>query len=461
MSHSDVINLFQKYAVKDDRVQALFSIGSYARKELEPYSDIDLAILSEEHPSLLFKSVLNAFEEQIKYSFQETGQKQVLFIGNQLIKVELNVVKDIDEIKNFYMTSKIIDSNQSILVDKTHSLAEKLPPYPESPSPEDFVKLINTEIDKFLISFEASSSMARREDVFQSYFHYNLSLTRYMRLLQLGMNDKSFLYAPKRIMNRLSTNQYRRVERINGSLKLHELRGKLEQFAIEFKELHSRLYHEKQGIEKTSEDIRNYLSDILDRDLVWNFRDIAWNNPDLVHQGRLFRSSALSRFCGTNAFDKLIDENGIERIIDLRLEWEIDRYPYEGVSIDIQHVPIIINSIDETDENESVLQGPFVNSLQLKSIFELLSERKNTVIACQMGRDRTGWIISIVLLSIGVPIALVEKDFLASQMGITRGDFRKILNFVESKGGLQGLLDEYEVTAELIENVSQWLINDV
>ena len=447
MRHSEIINHFQKYALKEDRVQALFSIGSYARKELEPYSDLDLVILSNEKPSLLFKSVYNSFKGRIKYSIQETGQKKVIFIGNQLIKVDLNVVKDFEEIKNLYITSKIIDSNQSILVDKTCSLAEQLPPYIESPSPEDFVNLIDTEIDKFLISFETSSSMARREDVFQSYFHYNLSLTRYMRLLQLGMNDKSFLYVPKRIMNRLSVNQHRRVERINGSLKLYELRGKLEQIAVEFKELHSRLCHEKQGIEKNPEYVRNYLSDILDRDLIWNFRDISWNNPDLVKQGRLFRSAALSRFSNTPVFAKLINENSIERIIDLRHEWEIDRYPYNGVTIDIQHLPIIIDTIDETDENKSHNSGLLINSLQLKSIFELLSEGKNTVIACQMGRDRTGLVISIILFSIGIPTDFVEKDFLASQMGITKSDFRKILNFIESRGGIQVLLDEYEITA--------------
>ena len=78
-----------------------------------------------------------------------------------------------------------------------------------------------------------------------------------------------------------------------------------------------------------------------------------------------------------------------------------------------------------------------------------------------MGRDRTGLVISIILFSIGIPTDFVEKDFLASQMGITKSDFRKILNFIESRGGIQVLLDEYEITAELIEKVSKWLINDV
>ncbi len=75
-----------------------------------------------------------------------------------------------------------------------------------------------------------------------------------------------------------------------------------------------------------------------------------------------------------------------------------------------------------------------------------------------MGRDRTGFVISLILLSVGVPIDLVETDFLASQMGITKEEFRKIIHFIESKGGINALLEEYEVTPEILRKVRDWLI---
>lgn len=457
MNHNEIIRILKRHAIENDEILGLFAIGSYARKELEPYSDLDLVILSKKTPSLIFESVSQLFGDQIKYLLEETDRKQSFFIGNQLIKVELSIIKDFEEIKKLYIGSRIREPSNSILVDKTGALSGKLSPFKETQSSEEKVELINKEINKFLISFETASSMAKREDVFQSYFHYNLSLTRYMRLLQLALNDVSFLYVPKKIMERLTSNQHRRVERLNGSLTLYELRGKLERLATEFRELHSILYHENEGIEKNPEFVRNYIADILDRDLVWNFRDVSWTNPALIHDGRLFRSSALSRFSNTRAFDKLINENGIKRIIDLRQEWEVDRYPYEGVEIDIQHRPVFLSPNGEY-ENESVYRALLFDSLQMRSIFTLISEGKTTVITCSLGRDRTGFVISLILLAIGVPIELVEKDFLASHMGITKKEFRRILDYIESKGGIQELMYEYEVTPETIEKIRDWLI---
>lgn len=456
MNHNQILNVLQEFCKEDINVQALLVIGSYARKELEPYSDLDLIVISKKAPSLIFKSIHQELGENEKYSIQESGNKLIFFIGNELIKTEITVFKNTNDIQSLYYKSLKNSLENSILLDKTNSIASELSFFLDTQPQDDIVQLINSEVDKFLISFESASSMARREDVFQSYFQYNLSLTRYFRLLQLEMNDTSFLYAPKRIMNRLSLNQLRRVERINGSLRLYEIRDKIDRLAIEFREVYGRLYFENKGLTKTPEYIRNIISDILDRDLIWNFRDVSWINHNSIQPNRLFRSSSLSRFSSLKAFDKIIGGNQIERIIDLRQPWEIERYPYDAVSIDIQHLPFNLTQVNNSEGE--LYSNLFKNSHQIKLIFELLAEEVTTVISCQMGRDRTGFVISLILLSVGVPIDLVETDFLASQMGITKEEFRKIIHFIESKGGINALLEEYEVTPEILRKVRDWLI---
>ena len=88
----------------------------------------------------------------------------------------------------------------------------------------------------------------------------------------------------------------------------------------------------------------------------------------------------------------------------------------------------------------------------------MISEGKTTVISCSLGRDRTGFVISLILLAIGVPVELVERDFLASQMGLTKKEFGRVLDYIESKGGIQELMNEYDVAPETLEKIRRWLI---
>jgi len=463
MDHHEIVASIKRYSENNDSIQGLFALGSYARNELGPYSDIDLVLLTKKKPSLIFCDVKNALRKEIRYIIQEKLDKQIFLLGQQLIKLDLIIVEDPEQVKKYYLGSNITNSDQSVLVDKTDTLVRILQSYKDDEDTQNIVAIINNEINKFLISFESASSAARKEDVFLSYFQYNLSLTRYIRLIQLHLGDLSYLYSPKRILNRVSLTQVQRIERISGTLRLYEIRDRLKRLTIEFKEIHSKLHSRHKNVKTTPSYINIYLEDILTRDLIWNIRDVSWVDPNSIKKKKLLRASAISRFDSSKAFKQAIKDYDLQRVIDLRQPWEIDRYPYGPMDIEVINVPMNTT----TDQEHQIFHGDcpehvliLNNSEKIKTIFNLLSEGKTTLIHCHAGRDRTGVIIALVMLALCIPTRLIETDFLASRMNLQKQQFDHLISAVESKGGIKELLKKYRVNMETVEKIRGWIIND-
>jgi len=463
MMHKEIVRQITNYVLKSTDVQGLFALGSYARKEIEPYSDLDLIIFSNKEPQVVFSQVEDVFSNQVRFILNEGENKQIFFLGDELVKLDLIVTGELEDVKILFLSSKIESLENSIILDKTSHIYENLKKWKDEAPPDDIVSLINDEVEKFLISFEAASSAARKEDVFQSYFQYNLSLTRYIRILQLEQGDASFLYSPKRIMNKLRRYQVNRIERLNGTLKLNEIRNKIEHLAIEFREIHSKLFSKNPRINRSPEEIFIYLQEILDRDLIWNFRDVGWTCPELLKEGQLFRSSALSRFNGSRALTKLLEKRNIRRIIDLRLPWEVDRYPYKENPIEVVSIPMKIRP----EERRSLFHGEWPNhvllidnDLVIQRVFDTLSDGIPTVIHCHVGRDRTGVVIALIELAVGIPVELVKKDFLSSQMGLREQEFQEIIDAINTKGGIENVLTTLGVTTDEIIKIREWLRHD-
>ena len=463
MMHKEIVSQITNYALKSTDVQGLFALGSYARKELEPYSDLDLVIFTNKEPQVAFSQVEDVFSSQVRFILNEGENKRIFFLGDELVKLDLIVTGELEDVKFLFLSSRIESLENSIILDKTSHIYENLKKWKDETPPDDIVSLINDEVEKFLISFEATSSAARKEDVFQSYFQYNLSLTRYIRMLQLEQDDASFLYTPKRIMNKLRRYQVNRIERLNGTLKLNELRNKIERLAIEFREIHSKLFSKNLGIQRSPEEIYSYLLEILDRDLIWNFRDICWTCPELLREGQLFRSSALSRFDGSRALNKLLERRNIQRVIDLRLPWEIDRYPYKVTPIEIVSIPMKVRP----EENRNLFYGEWSNhvllidnDLEIQRVFNTLSDGIPTVIHCHVGRDRTGVVLALIELAVGIPVEYVKKEFLSSQMGLKEQEFQEIIDAINTNGGIENVLITLGVANDKISKVREWLRRD-
>ncbi|NIM44056.1 MAG: hypothetical protein GTO54_00200, partial [Nitrososphaeria archaeon] len=61
-----------EYSYHNSHVKALFALGSYARNDLEPYSDLDLVMLSDEDPKLLFSGMEEKIGSDIHFTLTES-----------------------------------------------------------------------------------------------------------------------------------------------------------------------------------------------------------------------------------------------------------------------------------------------------------------------------------------------------------------------------------------------------
>jgi len=165
-----------------------------------------------------------------------------------------------------------------------------------------------------------------------------------------------------------------------------------------------------------------------------NFRDIGGieaDNKSRINKGVVFRSANPDRLQRRDR-DKLKAIN-IRTIIDLRAPGEVSK---RGVSVnhseklsiplDFQQVtrdrlrPVIYNRDSERViadiSNEIYLEILDASGPVIRQVMQVLAdpERTPVLIHCQAGKDRTGIIIALILLAMGVKREFIISDFLRS-----------------------------------------------
>ena len=173
-----------------------------------------------------------------------------------------------------------------------------------------------------------------------------------------------------------------------------------------------------------------------------NFRDLGgYKTRDgrTIGWQRVFRSGETYGMTPAD-FQKLKDKLNIKTVIDLRSDFEITkdgRGLISGSGIKYFQIPLIKDGGDK-DANirrysGHTNMGQFYVSLSGKKDFingiiealEIIAVPENhpLVFHCSAGRDRTGFLASILLCILGVPTSQIEKDYCLSEPCI-----RKIIN---------------------------------
>lgn len=173
-------------------------------------------------------------------------------------------------------------------------------------------------------------------------------------------------------------------------------------------------------------------------DGIYNFRDFGGyrtNNGSFVRKGRLYRSGSLAK--ASYADLDRIRALGIKTIIDLRTPKEVsdhpDRLPAEDANY--YHFPIKAKRHNESSfilQMLSLLFGParkldyhevakamyreYAQDFRpvFSKVLKLIAEQENTpvLVHCTAGKDRTGFVCSLILRGLGVPWDLVREDYL-------------------------------------------------
>jgi protein-tyrosine phosphatase len=168
----------------------------------------------------------------------------------------------------------------------------------------------------------------------------------------------------------------------------------------------------------------------------YNFRDLGGlptADGRRVRPGRFFRSDTLQEL-GDDDVAHLVDGLGVAAVVDLRSPAEsveegrgpIARHPR---AVTYVNVPLGLARTEGWDPEAE--PGVVTAQMYLQQIaedpavpmaLELLSVlvARPTVVHCTIGKDRTGVVVAMALLAVGVDEEAVVADYMASAAGIDR-----------------------------------------
>jgi protein tyrosine/serine phosphatase len=173
------------------------------------------------------------------------------------------------------------------------------------------------------------------------------------------------------------------------------------------------------------------------RDLVWdgcvNVRDLGGHPTEdggETRFGAVIRADSVG-LLSDEGWATLID-TGVARIVDLRLEMELDADPPRDLRVEVVHVPILDRFDDETwaeVEERSMRAADDTESTRIVYLQMLQHCRDRfaeavtavadappgpVVVHCHGGKDRTGLVVALLLRLADVPIEDVAQDYALS-----------------------------------------------
>ena len=156
----------------------------------------------------------------------------------------------------------------------------------------------------------------------------------------------------------------------------------------------------------------------------FNFRDVGgYATPDgFVRSGKLFRSDGLSKLGEAGKAE--MTHLGVRTVIDLRDDFEAEVMPDDLAGLDVETIRLPVF------EGSGASQG--VAGVSLEALYEkILGQHADVVVTalreiastgnsgvlvhCTAGKDRTGIVVALALLAVGVDRDAVVADYASTE----------------------------------------------
>lgn len=235
--HGDLHSLIGQigqWSESAEGVRACFTFGGYATGKVDRQSDVDLAMVLESGilaPGDLLEAMrrltVAAGFETIWSAHYERDCKLVLWLDPGAILLDITYAFDAVGLDWLADAADVPPPRlRPLWIPAEEELRQLVRKAQEPVSTGKHSRrrfLAETEIDKFLLSYDACSKNLFRGDSYGFFFQYNLALGRLVRLIQLCSTGSEFLYQPRNVLENLLTEQDRSCfQHLAGTLFLRE-----------------------------------------------------------------------------------------------------------------------------------------------------------------------------------------------------------------------------------------------
>ena len=408
-------------------ILAAFLIGSAGRGTQDPFSDIDIVVItSRAHGQIDFDSLFKGLCP-IQAHFVKSG-KHVVYLEKPLLKVEITVLSEneLAGARTFFSESRITDLDRAIMFDKTHKLKSQLEkwsvPHGHKPSNEE----IESIADSFLYYFESINPAFQRGDMYRAFFHYSLAYNKLASFIYSSLGKGDFLYQPEQFFSEIDNELKQKLIELAPSPAPAEIRNGKERMFNLFMEVSARLPDIGHRIGEKATSIRRYVHARYPQ--FWRLRDISLFGN--CRPGLVYRASRLDRY----EVDELIawlSDKGIRTLVDFRSEDEIAKHGYDArvrEAVRYCKIPFWQSAGSGKKEETGAVQEDRLLKMYsgapdspafhqtLLSIFPILSEKGNLplVFHCHAGVDRTGLVTAMLLKLLDTSDERIAGDYLIS-----------------------------------------------
>ena len=439
----------------------MFLLGSQGRGNPTGLSDIDIVFETSSAAEDIvagFQAILPVIHHQVW-----SDGKVVFWIGEICLKIDCWVVQDAASTSKYYWSSRLLDDNSWILLDRVGDLADRLQVTQPLKMPYEDPMWLNQRIVNQL---EAASKHHARSDTFRYMFAMQIAYDSLIRLACHVAEDTDSIYLPKaghRILEGVLPRWTSPYFGVTGNLRVANER-KHNLFEC-WKEL-TAIAREKGfelGDHRAEED---FLERVLKRDHIWNLRDISDGILTQVLRGKVYRGACLVPHLSEPELNAFLRDSGIVWLVDLRSDAEWNDRPYPD------DFPVQVVRCPTWNRVERPLGWPARNSQHsvdyvgnladmanhVPNILSLISSGEPGYIHCHAGRDRTGVICALILRLLGCSMDDLECSYSLSS-DADMEEIRVLTSWFNDESAFNQMLMDIGVGESLMKGVRAALLS--
>ncbi len=434
-------------------IKLLLRFGSKLVNGNDLLSDIDLFILVED--TLELQNKLNELKPSMILDYD---CRSVLYFEMsegyyEVKKVDMKISNNIDDY--FKFVEHIKDFTNAILIDNigigkiTNERVYKTT-----------LEKIKYHVNRFIEAFENCSVSNQSSDQYRFLFHQTIALQHLYTLEYMANNYLKYNYLPKQLTNSIKgENKDILKKNLDPNSNLKEGRktrlNLINKFEIVLKHIFD-VYNTKLDYNK----IMKFLNTLLIRDWIWNIRDLADINPEMLKDNVLIRSSSLSFYNDESILHQLLINFNVKSIIDLRHKKEIELNPYNHQSLIYHNIPIGAKHIKPHRLKYTEIGiDPFFYEYfprhykeEIKEIFmKIIITPKPVILHCYAGKDRTGIIVSMIQKLVGLSDEEIILDYVSSRSDTKQEKIKVTLRLIDEIGGIKQYFEYVGLDLEKIE----------